>query len=325
MSAADWAEAIGTTLDDSGVPTAASIAVHIRSAIRTAGTLRRGQITRGLNEAYAPFVSDSGTLRTVIDRVLQDLVLIGDLTELSTASGAAYLLTPPRLVMFAPNRAVILGASDLEPMGDRLARRLEEGEWPSPNEVLRVGVGEELGLPDWRTHLVESGGADLPRGSAQALFEHVARLSAGGDRLGDLSSDKVRVLSGRQAYFGRYDAAQPEGRWHAAGADGTYCAVRHAGYRWRPCVVTVDGGQGTLWDTEEWDLWRWAVIGQTLGVGDLVYALKDDTAEFTALVPLPRQLRRLLSIGAEPIGAWRWRCAPSVVEEARGLLLGSSY
>lgn len=323
MNVADWADAIGATLDDKGVPMDATIAIHLRSAIKTAGTLRRGQVTRGLNEAYAPFGIESGALRVAVDRVLQDLVFIGDLTELDTASGAAYLLTPPRLVVVAADRAAVLGGWDLEP-GDQLVRFLGDKEWPAADELLRVELRDELGLPDWRLHLVECGGRDSPRGSAQALFEHVGHLSAGGDRLGDLSADKVRVLSGRQAYFGRYDGAQPEGRWHEARADGSYCAVRHAGYGWRPCIVTLDSGAGSLWDAD-WDLWRWAVVGQTLASGDAVYTFDEETAEFAALVPLPRQLRRLMALAAEPVAAWRWRCASSVAAEAHRLLLGSAY
>lgn len=325
MSAADWAETIGASLDDSGSPTPADIASHIRSAVRAAGSLRRGQITRGLNESYAPFEIEDGALRASLDRVLQELVLIGDLTELQTASGAAYILTPPRLVVIDNDRATVLGASNLEPGEAHTARQLVASDWPSPESMLRVDVRTELGIADWRLHLVENGGVDAPLGTAETLFSHVARLSTGGDRLETLTADQVRVLSGRQGYFGRYDGPQPDGRWQPAAGDGTFCAVRHAGHRWRPCVLSIADGRATVWEPEGWELWQWAIVGQTIAAGDPVCRYDEETLEFSALVPLPRQVRRLLTLGGEPTGSWRWRAPWAVGTAAEALLTGKSY
>ena len=325
MSASDWAEAIGATLDDSGSPTRADIASHIRSAVRAAGSLRRGQITRGMNESYAPFEIEDGALRASLDRVLQELVLIGDLTELKTASGAAYILTSPRLVVMDDDRATVLGASNLEPGGARIARQLVASDWPSPESMLRVDVRAEFGIADWRLHLVEIGGVDAPLGTAETLFGHVVRLSMGGDRLETLTADKVRVLSGRQAYFGRYDGPQPDGRWQLAAGDGAFCAVRHAGHGWRPCVLSIQGGRATVWEPEGWELWQWAIVGQTMAGGDPVCRYDEESSEFSALVPLPRQVRRLLTIAGEPTGSWRWRVPKAVGAAAEAFLTGSAY
>ena len=119
MSAVDWADALGVTLDETGAPLRSDIAAQVRSAILATGTLRRGQITRGLNEAYATFNLSDGVIRSSIDSVLDDLVLIGDLTELKTTSGAAFILTPPRLVVIDQERAALLGSSGLGGRGAR--------------------------------------------------------------------------------------------------------------------------------------------------------------------------------------------------------------
>lgn len=325
MNAADWAEVIGATLDDSGLPTRADMASHIRSAVRAAGSLRRGQITRGMNESYAPFQAEDGALRASLDRVLQELVLIGDLTELKTANGAAYILTPPRLVVVDDDRATVLGASNLEPGGACIARQLVASDWPSPESMLRVNVRAEFGIADWRLHLVEIGGVDAPLGTAETLFSHVAHLSMGGDRLETLTADKVRVLSGRQAYFGRYDGPQSDGRWQLAAGDGAFCAVRHAGHGWRPCVLSVHDGRATIWEPEGWELWQWAIVGQTIAAGDPVCRYDEESSEFSALVPLPRQVRRLLTLAGEPTGSWRWRTPRAAGSAVETLLTGKAY
>lgn len=325
MSATNWAEAIGATLNDSGSPTRADIASHIRSAVRAAGSLRRGQITRGMNESYAPFEIEDGVLRTSLDRVLQELVLIGDLTELKTASGAAYILTPPRLVVIDDDRAIVLGASNLEPGGAYTARQLVSSDWPSPESMPRIDVRAEFGIADWRLHLVEVGGVDAPLGTAETLFSHAVRLSTGGDRLETLTADKLRVLTGRQAYFGRYDGPQPDGRWQQAAGDGAFCAVRHAGHGWRPCVLSIHDGRAAVWEPEGWELWQWAIVGQTIAVGDPVCRYDEESLEFSALVPLPRQVRRLLTLAGEPTGSWRWRTPRAVGAAALALLTGKAY
>lgn len=323
MSAADWAEAIGATLDEGGAPLRSDIATQIRTAILAAGTIRRGQITRGLNEAFAPFNLGEGILRSLIDNVLEELVLIGDLTEFKTASGAAFILTPPRLVMVDHERAALLGASGLEGGGETVARQIESDDWPSPETTLRIDLRDELDVPDWRVCLVAAGGVDAPLSTPEALFSHVARLSAGGERLETLTPDKVRVLAGNQPYFGRYDAPQPEGRWQAATSDGDYCAARQVGHGWRQCVLSVRSGRASLWEADDPDLWRWAVVGQTLSSGAPVFRYDTETAEFAMHVPPPRQVRRLLALGAAPVGPWRWRAGPSTAAAVGGLLVGA--
>ena len=325
MSATDWAETIGATLDDSGLPTRADIASHIRSAVRAAGSLRRGQITRGLNESYAPFEIEDGALRVAIDWVLHELVLIGDITEFKTAGGAAYILTPPRLVIIDDERATVLGACNLEPGGAHTARQLVASDWPPPEAMPRIDVWTEFEIADWRLYLVEIGGVDDPIGTAETLFSHVVRLSMGGDRLETMTADKVRVLSGRQAYFGRYDGPQPDGRWQTLASDGAFCAVRHAGHGWRPCVLSMQDGRAAVWEPESWELWQWAIIGQTRAMGDPVCRYDEESTEFSALVPLPRQVRRLLTLGGEPTGSWRWRAPRTVGAAAVALLTGKAY
>lgn len=325
MSAAEWADAIGVTLDEAGAPLQSDIATQIRSAILATGTLRRGQITRGLNEAYAPFNLTESVIRSSIDQVLDDLVLIGDLTELKTASGAAFILTPPRLVVIDEERAALLGASAHEGGGGSIARQLAPDDWPSGEATLRTYLRDELGLPDWRVGLVKAGGLDAPLGTAETLFAHLVRLSAGGERLEILTPDKVRVLAGSQSYFGRYDAPQLEGRWHAATADGDFCAARHVGHGWRQCMLSVRAGRASIWEGDDPDLWRWAVVGQTLASGASLYRYDPEAGEFAMHVPPPRQVRRLLALGAMSVGPWRWRAGQSVVTAAGELLAGGAY
>ena len=173
--------------------------------------------------------------------------------------------------------------------------------------------------------LIEAGGVDAPFGTAELLFTHVARLSSGGERLETLTADKVRVLAGSQPFFGRYDAPQLEGRWQAVAIDGDYCAARQVGHGWRQCVLSVRAGQASIWEADDPDLWRWAVVGQTLASGAALYRYDPETAEFIMHVPPPRQLRRLLALGATSVGPWRWQAGPSTVAAADELLAGGGY
>ena len=321
MSRDVWAEAIDASLDDAGLPTIASVGRHIRAATLAAGVLRRGQITRGLGEAYAPFGIDEGDLRALVDRVVGELELIGDLTELKTASGAAYIPTPARLVDFGDGRGAVLGGYAPEDDAiSSLARQLPAGDWPPETDLPRVGLSDEIGVADWRPYLVEAGGVDAPLDTPESLFSHLARLSAGGDRLETLTPDKVRVLAGRQSFFGRVEAPQLEGRWQAIKSDGVFCAARQVGHGWRACVAQIIDGAVTIFETQDWDLWRWAIIGQTLADGDEVCRFEDQMSEFTMQTPPPRQVRRLMDLASEALGAWRWRTSPVVANQARALL-----
>jgi hypothetical protein len=145
-------------------------------------------------------------------------------------------------------------------------------------------------------------------------------MAAVGERLENLALDAVRALSGRGTYFGQGTSSRPEGRWEALGRKGVFCAARHVQYGWRPCIVVVADEGVTAWETRDWDLWRWAVVGQTLGLSDPVARWLDEEGMFVSLTPPPFQISRLLDLAGTREGAWRWRVSKSVAADALRLL-----
>ena len=321
MSVAAWAAAIDVDLDEQGVPGRPCVARHIRQAVAASANLLRSQIMRGLREAYAPFAVDETVLRELLDGVLTDLVRLGELTEFQSQSGAGYVVTPERWIDLGDGNVVVLGASALEPATSAdLVRRVSLEAANAAGPAPRISLIDEMGPPAWRLHLVEQGGTDTLAAGPPGLFAHLGRLAAAGERLENLGPDAVRVVSGRGAYFGRETGPRPEGRWEALKGKGIFCAARNVQYGWRPCLVVAADESVTAWETRDWDLWRWAVVGQTLATSDPVARWLEEESEFVALTPPPFQLSRLLTLAGTSERPWRWRVSKSVAETAMRLL-----
>lgn len=324
MTSAAWAQAIGVTVGEDGLPAQGSVAGHVRAAAATESFLLRSRIIRALKESYGPFRCEPDALRDVIVATLDALVRIGDLTEFQTDGGPGFVATPERLVDLGDGDVALLGASaiQMEPSTD-LVRRL-------PLEVVRaqtaaplMGLADEIGLPGWRLHLMASGGLDAPGMGPATLFHHLAGLARSGERIERLGSSDVRVLSKRGDFFGRGQADHLEGRWAEwTGADA-YCAVRSRPYGWQHCILTATPAGSRVLDITDHDRWRWAAIGQTRALGDRVGDWTNGV--YQALTPPPVQLQQLLALTGRPDGPWRWRVAEPSAQLAARLVGQPSY
>jgi hypothetical protein len=312
-----WGEAIGFARDETGKPALATVLHHVRSAIIEAGFVSRGRITSGLKEAYRPFAIDDGVMKDVIDEVLRLLRLSGDVDEFSTGAGRGYAATPPRRVIWGGDEVALLGAMTSGP-ADAIVRRVSAAE--CDEAIASMTLADELGRPDWRSALVELGAADAPGETAAALFSVARTLAASGDRYSLDEPQAVAVVSGRGEFFGRADNA-PSGRWKRFAGDGCFPAAIQSGFATRNVVLNISGGEATLWQPPNRDLWRWIVVGATLVGGDPVLRYDPGSAKLDFLTPPPRQAERAALLAGTQIGPWSWtieRNAYSVLASLMG-------
>ncbi len=297
-----WAEAIGLALDEAGKPTLATVLSHIRSAIIETGFVSRGRITSGLKEAYRPVAIDDGVVRNLIEDALQLLRLSGDVDEFATGAGRGYAATPPRLVGWGGGEVALLGAVTSGP-AVAIVRRVPAAE--RDGAMASVTLVDELGRPEWRSALVDLGATDDPGETVAALFAVAQRLAASGDRYSLDEPQAVAVVSGRGDFFGRAENA-PSGRWQRVAGDGCFPAAIRSGFTTRNVVLSVSGGEATLWQPPSRDLWRWIVVGATLGAGDPVLRYDPGNATLDFLTPPPRQAERAALLAGTQIGRWSW-------------------
>lgn len=313
-----WGEAIGFTRDETGKPHLAPMLSHIRSAIVEAGFVSRGRISSGLKEAYRPFAIDDGIMKQVMDEVLKLLRLSGDIDEFRTAAGRGYAATPPRRVAWDGDEVAMLGAVTSGPV-DGIVRRVSRSE--RDVAIATVTLADELGRPDWRSALVELGAADAPCETAAALFSVARTLAMSGDRYSLEEPKAVAVVSGHGEFFGRADDPT-SGRWRRVAGDGCFPGAIQSGYTTRNVVLNIFGGEATLWQPPNPDLWRWIVVGATLDAGNPVLRYDPDNLTLNFLTPPPRQAERAALIAGTRIGPWSWtidRKAYSVLADLMGL------
>jgi hypothetical protein len=314
---AAWGEAIGFARDETGKPDLATVLSHVRLAIVEAGFVSRGRITSGLKEAYRPFAIDNGGMKEVTDEVLRLLRLSGDVDEFRTAAGRGYAATPPRRVAWGGDDVALLGAVTSGP-ADGIVRRVSAAR--RDHAIPTVTLPDELGRPDWRSALVELGAADAPFETAAALFAVARTLAASGERYSLEEPQAVAVVSGRGEFFGRADNAT-SGRWKRVAGDGCFPAAIQSGFMTRNVVLNISGGEATLWQPPNLDLWRWIVVGATLGGGDPVLRYDPERATLDFLTPPPRQAERAALLAGTQIGPWSWTIdsnAYSVLAELMG-------
>ncbi len=307
-----WAEAIEFERDADGQPTLVAVVNHIRNAIVEAGFVSRGRITRGLKEAYGPFRVDESALAAKIDKSLELLRLSGDVDEFHTGAGRGYAATPPRRIHWGGGEVAVLGATTIA-MSPTPVRRMAASE--NDESLMNVQLDDELGRPDWRSALVELGGADAPEGNATALFKLSQTLATSGERYSLDEPQRVAVVSGRGEFFGRAENA-PSGRWQRVGGDGCFPAAIRSGFNMRLVVLSIEGSSASLWQPPSVDIWRWVVIGATLALGDPILRYDRNTGALDFLIPPPRQAERVALLTGQQTGLWSWR----ISNEAFGTL-----
>ncbi len=307
MPSSTWSDEIKLVLDAEGRPEIYCVAEHIRGAVIEAGFSSRSRITSGLKEAYRPFGIAEKTLADVVDEALRLLVLSGDMDEFSTAGGRGYVSTPPRAVTLAGRFVALLGGVQTEGR-PALVRQAAEGV--SEDAAASIDLIEELGRPQWRSLLVELGGADAPGETPAILYNFVVAMASGGERYSLDEPQSVAVLSGRGAFFGAPDIP-PTGRWSKVASDGCYPAAIKSGYVIKHVVLNVSGNRTTLWQPPTHDAWRWIVVGATLATGDPVLRYDAGAAKLDFLVPPPRQAERAALLSGLRVGPWSWVVDPT--------------
>jgi len=303
-----WATAIGARREADDAIALESVVAHIRGAVIDAGFVSRGCITAGLKEAYRPLGVDEEQLRRRMDEALRILLQTGDLDEFATSAGRGYAATPARRVEWGSAEVAMLGGIDGHERGTQV-RRIPVSV--PIDDAITVSLADELGRAEWRSSLVDLGGADAPDGTPAALFEAAAALAAAGDRHTLEEPQAVAILSGRGRYFGNADET-PSGRWHRVNGDGCYPARLRAAYTHRFVVMSISGGRATVWEPASPDLWRWIVIGATLAAGDPVFSYDPASARLDFHTPPPDQLERAVLLTCERVGPWSCTVAPQV-------------
>jgi hypothetical protein len=121
----------------------------------------------------------------------------------------------------------------------------------------------------------------------------------------------VTVAADSKQFFGRHDAANPEGRWTDVAPDGVWCAFRR-GYgeqHWHPTLVAVNGGERRALDLFDRDEWHWALLARGRRFGsDEIVRRSNGSAHLT--FPAPSQIRAGMDLVGVPTSAWGWELHP---------------
>ena len=319
MTISAWAAAIGAELDETGLPTLATVVGHVRAAAASEPYLLRSRITRALKESYAPFKCDEALLRALIHQACEVLLRIGDITAFQSDGGPGYVATPERLVAIDDDEVVVLGltAGSASPTTG-LVRRVARAAAADTISAPMISLAEEIGTPDWRLHILSLGGMDEQAAGPAALFARLGGAAASGERLERVEPDALRVLSKQGTYFGRAQVAGSDGRWTGLAGEGVFCAVRRRTYGWQNCVILRTPHGVTAVDVSDLDLWRWAVAGQTLSAGEPIFEWRE--GQLQSFTPPPFQLQRLFDLAGHNTGPWKWTIAAASVDLARRLV-----
>lgn len=307
-----WAEALDYSGRGEDLPS--SVLRHVRDAVWASGFVRRGSITSGLKEAYAPLGIDVDALRTALEEAITLLLHAGDIDELATGAGRGYAPTPPRRVKWGGSVDAVLGATG-ESSRDAVRRISAEDV---RQDLIAIHLRDELGRPDWRNALVELGGADAQNGDATTLSEYACALTRSGDRFTLDDPQTVAVLSRGGDFFGR--AQDLSGRWSRPGGEGFFPAVVKAAYHDRYVFLWIQDGDAAMWEPPSRDIWNWIVVGCSLSQNSPVWRYDQEAEKLEFLTPPPRQVERGAMLTGTRLGAWSWQVDRSAQAIIAGLI-----
>ena len=174
--------------------------------------------------------------------------------------------------------------------------------------MMNVRLDDELGRPDWRSALVDLGGADAPGWRSRALSSPMRR-KRWPQAASDIRSTSLNAWrsSAGQASF----SAEPKTRHRAveAGVEQTAASPRaiRSGYithtlfchvgEWRGDAVAAAQLRPLALDRRRRDL----------GTGDPVLRYDPTTRALDFLTPPPRQAERVALLTGDRTGPWSWR------------------
>jgi hypothetical protein len=272
---------------------------HIRDAVHQTGYVSRGRITSAIFESYRPFEFDEKALRNAIDDAIYHLEISGDIDELATEAGRGYAATQPRRIAWGGQYDALLGR--VEQSSDQVVRRVTG----PTDDLIEIPLNVELGRPAWRNALVELGGADQPDGTPSSLSSYVGELARSGEPYLLEEPNALAVLSGVGEFFGKSDLCT--GRWARADKEGVFAAVLAGGYIKRHVFIAIEAGGARVWTPPSRDIWRWAVIGDTLEKGYRAWRYDEQSQRFDFLTPPPRQAEQAVLLTGEKINSWSWQ------------------
>ncbi len=306
-----------------------AVAGLLRAPLRRWGLSPRREVLRYAREQLrACGVEDLDA----VPRVLSRLVALGECEEVFVGHERYVAPAEPRWMPVGNGMGALLSVGEL-PEGIRpitpadhrdIVRRffVESDEEAA---TLHVAGVTETTVEDWRTPAAYVRHASRrlrrpARTEAVGLSDFwdvlVRALSQEGLPRGP--NAELRTVSGEPGgYFGRHDAAKPEGRWSEDAQDGIWCGFRR-GYgdsHWHPVLVAVDGHERRALDLYDQDEWRWALLARGAAVGAAeVVRREDQTVVFT--FPIPIQLSAAMQLVGVRSGAWSWELHPGAPKVA---------
>lgn len=257
-----------------------------------------------------------------VSRILNGMIVLGECGETYVGHESYIAPAEPRWIAVGAGFGVILSVSG-PPEGTRrvppsnhrdIVQRIHVESDDDVAQLQLAGV-REVSMSDWLTPLgyLRHATRRLRRPARNdeislAAFWDLLKVTFAEEGL-PLSSDaEIRAVVGDPGqFFGRYDTADPEGRWTALPPDGIWCAFRR-GYgekHWHPAIIEANGEHRRVLDLYNVDEWRWALLarGRSLGQEEVVDH-SDGSVELT--FPPPKQLHAAMDIVGVPASAWTW-------------------
>ncbi|KAF5055623.1 hypothetical protein DSECCO2_375820 [anaerobic digester metagenome] len=307
--------------DNEGNPSERAIANLLRAPLNRWGLSPRRDILK-----YARDQLRVGGIEDVskVSHVLQRLIDLGECDEMFIGQQPYLAPTSPRWIAVGDNVITYLGVYD-PPEGlplinyghGDIVRRLNITADEDITTLELAGV-QETSLREWffpPTYLCHASRRMRKpvRGDAISLSDFWDLLE---NKLNDEglmfgTDTEIRILAGHPGgFFGKYNSAQPEGRWSANPTEGIWCGYRN-GYgdaHGHPCIVSVDNNKIRVLDLYDIDEWFWAVLarGHRFNNKEIV---KIDGEKIQFTFHAPRQLRAAMDILGTPSGAWSWRAS----------------
>jgi hypothetical protein len=282
------------------------VADMVRSAVGNWQSPARARVTSYLHRQLAAAGIEEERARERVRDVIDALIDIGDLTAVRIDGSQSLVRSRALAIGVGPKETALLGEGEGKAESWCYARSVA-----GPGQRETLAFADWLGPADFRAQLKRRSGGGSANGNLREFWS-VLRSALHSDGQ-PIDPQSVRALTGPAGadnpYFGRHSLPAVEGRWSAAVAPGTWCAVRPGRNpsEWHPILVEAgDDGLRSL-DLFDWDEWNWALLARGYAVGPVERStFRDGLLAFEH--PVPRQFVRALRLVGGPGGRpWTWR------------------
>lgn len=330
----------GLSVDQADERLEATLADHWRWTVWRNGISLQSRITLSIHQRLeaAGFVIERA--RGLTKSARENLIQLGEITEVSIAGTTQIAPTSPRLIRLGDDTSALVGALPTRlveaDLGESLVRRFSPKDVEVVSALSEAGANEYWPLGDWATS------ARFPRSPHFLSLEPLASISTAWKSLEEVLKNRaqpvsdlslIRILAGPPgAFFGPPFGAGASGRWGHPDKHGIWIG-RRRGYQDNhhyPILVFVnpDGSvkSADFYDEEEY---RWAVVtmGVENGAREIVRFLdKGPFLEAHCSFPPPLPLKRLLTLCGDRVANWVWALSKDVYPELEKLIevLGAS-